>query len=419
MRTETEPALVTEDGLQEILQLTERLREQNGELDDSAIQAVSEATGAPIDYVRLAVAMKLQPEKPTLTKQVKSTFLSLDPNVRRYVLSAGAAAMMALVTALEDFSHMQAHGTRWGEAWGLFGILRIVAATLGIYNLCLARDGKAATITGAIFGSLGFTMYAVLGVILRLPAVDPTMLLLFALSGAFGGAMLFRIVNKNRGKLGLKDPQAERQELLRQLVELQDKLRSGEQSVTFLSVDIVGSTKMKQQSDPLSVEFTFNEYHRFAEAVARKHQGRVHSTAGDGVTLAFESPQSAFAAAKNLQAGMIELNTFRNKIGVPIVVRCGVHTGTVVAPESGNIKSLNFASVIDIASHLQKNCPPGGIALSEAAAMHLPGGPAAFGPTRIEATDVKGVVWMPKTASTSAPAAGPPPVPRGLETEGV
>lgn len=416
MRTETEPALMTEEGVQEILQLTERLREANGELDDSAIQAVAEATGAPVEYVRLAVAMKLTPERPTLAKQVKGTFLSLDPNVRRYVFSSAAAAGMALVTALEDFGHVHASGTRWGEAVGLFGILRILTMTAGIYNVCLARDGKAAALAGAIFGGFGFVLYAILGVVLGLRAVDPSLLVLFTLAGAAGAAMIFRIVSKHRKSFGLRDPQAERQELLRQLVDLQDKLRSGEQSVTFLSVDIVGSTKMKQTSDPLSVEFTFNEYHHFTELVAKKHQGRVHSTAGDGVTMAFESPQGAFAAAKNVQAGMIELNTFRNKIGTPIVVRCGIHTGTVVAPETGNIKSLNFASVIDIASHLQKCAPPGGIALSDATAMHLPGGPAAFGGERIEAQDVKGVIWVPRASSPAPTKSGPPPLPGSAPT---
>lgn len=414
MRSETETSSLemTDDGVQEMLHLAQRLRESNGgELDDSAIQAVAEATGAPVEYVRLAVAMHPPQEKSSLTQQLHGTFLSLDPNVRRYVASGACAAFLALATALEDYSHLHGSGTRWGEAYGLFGILGILATTLGIYNVCLSRDGKAATVAGAIFGGLGFVLYAALGVVFGLKAVDPSLIVLTTLSGAIGSALLFRIVGRYRKQLGLKDPQAERQDLLRQLVELQEKLNSGEQSVTFLSVDIVGSTKMKLLADPLSVEFTFNEYHRFSEMVAKKHGGRVHSTAGDGITIAFEHPQNAFAAAKNLQTGMIELNTFRNKIGSPIVIRCGIHTGKVVAPDAGNIRSLNFASVIDIAAHMQKCAPPGGIALSEASAMLLPGGPAAFGPNRVEAQDVKGVVWTGRTPATSYGKATPPPPP--------
>jgi class 3 adenylate cyclase len=397
-----------------MLQLAARLRESSGgDLDDSAIQAVAEATGTSVEYVRLIVATKPSQEKRSLSKQVHGTFLSLDPNVRRYVMSGAAAALMALVTALEDYSRAQAQGTRMGEAWGLFGMLRIIATTLGVYNVCLSRDGKAAAISGAIFGGFGFIIYATLNVLLGLTAVNPSYLVLFSFLGALSGALLLPIVKRYRKQLGLKDPLAERQELLRQLVDLQEKLRTGEQSVTFLSVDIVGSTKMKQASDPLSVEFTFNEYHRFAEMVAKKHAGRVHSTAGDGVTMAFDHPQTAFSAAKNLQTGLIELNTFRNKIGTPIVVRCGIHTGTVVAPDAGDIKSLNFASVIDIAAHLQKCAPPGGIVLSEAAAMHLPGGPAAFGASRVETQDVRGVLWQSRSQRPEPASSGPPPSPGG------
>src|SRR5262249_37432708 len=168
------------------------------------------------------------------------------------------------------------------------------------------------------------------------------------------GLLVFKIVDTYRAKLGLIDPVKERQELLKQLVDIQDKLRSGEQTISFLSVDIVGSTRMKQIADPLSVEFTFTEYHKFVEMIARRYGGRVHSTAGDGMTLAFDSPSQAFGAARTIQTGVIELNTFRNKIGVPIVLRCGVHTGTVMAPDASDVTTINFADVIDISAHLQK-----------------------------------------------------------------
>ena len=76
----------------------------------------------------------------------------------------------------------------------------------------------------------------------------------------------------------------ERQELLKQLVDIQDKLRSGEQEVSFLSVDIVGSTRMKQMADPLSVEFTFTEYHKFVEMIARR-SGDVVASQGKQLNL--------------------------------------------------------------------------------------------------------------------------------------
>jgi class 3 adenylate cyclase len=291
-------------------------------------------------------------------------------------------------------------------------MVALVALAVGAYNASVAKDGRVAAVCGAIFGGGSFALFAVFSFILQLHGdVEALNLIPATIVGALTGIVLHRLVHKYRDRLGLKDPVRERQELLRQLVSLQDKLRSNEQRMTFLSLDIVGSTKMKAMSDALSVEFTFTEYHQFVERITRKWGGSVHSTAGDGITCAFENPQQAFSAARNIQTGIIELNTFRNKIGVPIVLRAGVHMGTVVTPQAGDIKSVNFAHVIDIAAHMQKMCPPGGIAVSEVAASMVPGGMSGIGSECIEVSDVKGVIWVPRQAVATPGAAEPPPRP--------
>jgi len=76
---------LSEDGVQQMLILAERLRESSGGvLDDAAILAVSEATGAPPEYVRLAIKLRPQ-EKEGLTDRVRNSFLTLEPATRRYV----------------------------------------------------------------------------------------------------------------------------------------------------------------------------------------------------------------------------------------------------------------------------------------------------------------------------------------------
>jgi class 3 adenylate cyclase len=67
-----------------------------------------------------------------------------------------------------------------------------------------------------------------------------------------------------------------------------------------------------------------------------------------------------------------------------------------VLPEAGDVQSVNFANVIDVAAHIQKACPPGGIAVSEAAATQLPGGPSSVGSEWVETPESKGVVWLPR-----------------------
>lgn len=402
---------LSDDSVQEMLRLAERLRAVNGgELDDNAVQAVSEATGAPIEYVRLAVRMRSSSDKEPMSRRIRAHYLAMEPSVRRYVATGATATLIAFLMGLENF-FQALENTRFHGAWSIFGILNMIAITIGVYTVCTSREPRSAAVCGAILTGFTFAMYTVVAFMLALSPVSPYYLLPLVFIGAVGGILSQRLVDRYRPQLGLKDPLKERQELLRQLVELQDKLRSGEQSVTFLSVDIVGSTSMKQAADALSVEFTFNEYHRFVESIAQKFGGRVHSTAGDGATVAFDTPQAAYSAARNLQAGMIEINTFRNKIGRPIVTRCGIHTGTVVAPDAGDITTLNYASVIDIAAHLQKVCPPGGIAVSEAAAAFIPGGAGSIGSEYVDGVGIKGVVWQPRVTVAPSNGAVPPPAP--------
>jgi len=411
---------LSEDGVQQMLVLAERLRESSGGvLDDAAILAVSEATGAPPEYVRLAI--KLRPaEKEGLGDKVRNSFLTLEPDTRRYVASAGAATGLGVVEALSRYfqilhdraSALQVDTNIGTSQVQLFQVFAILLVTAALYNLAVSKDSKIAAVAGALFGGLACTVFVVMCTVVQVPNTASFWLLPLILLGSLTGLFIQRIVDSYRGKLGLNDPVKERQELLKQLVDIQDRLRSGEQQITFLSVDIVGSTRMKQIADPLSVEFTFTEYHKFVEAIARRYGGRVHSTAGDGITLAFDSPSQAFGAARNVQTGIIELNTFRNKIGVPIVLRCGVHTGKVVAPDATDVTTINFADVIDIAAHLQKVCPPGGIAVSEFAAAALPGGATTVGEQRVQTdSGANGFIWLPKSATKSAPAGGPPPLP--------
>lgn len=394
--------------VQELLLLAGRLRASHGgELDDAAIFAVSEATGAPTEYVRLALKSVPEQEKhPSFIQKVRRVFLSIDPTVRRFVTSGYLACGMGFVEAVKAVT---------GDRTSLMGVLQILLSFAAAYNVGLARDRRTASLAGAIFGAASFLSYTLIMAIFSLFTPVPTvgssvLMVLFGAIGAVSGIIVHSIVGRNRQKLGLQDPVQERQELLRQLVDLQDKLKSAEQAMAFLSLDVVNSTAMKTGSDRLAVEFTFNEYHRFVEAITVKHGGTVHSTAGDGMTCAFAHPQQAFAAARNIQAGLFELNALRNKIGKPIGLRAGIHFGEVAAP-GADVQNVNIAHVIDIAAHLQKQCPEGGIVVSHSAAHFIPGGAAAVGTDYIESHDVRGYIWRPKAKLAMPAFDAPVPAP--------
>lgn len=404
-QTDEKQAELNEEVVQEALLLVERIREsRGGDLDDEAIAAVAEATGAPLPFVRAAVLRHRPESRLGFVQQIKNVFLGLDPDTRRHVFSGFLATNIAFLEALK--SRLIDNG--------FFGVAQILLVALAAWNISLCRDSRVASISGAILGGLAFAATSLFALIFAAGhwQADPWLLIPFTLGGAFGGMMVHGLINRNRAKWGLRDPADERQDLLRQLVELQAKLDSGKTIATFLSIDVVGSTRMKEIGKPLEVEYTFTEYHNFVEMIARKHGGRVHSTAGDGVICAFDSPQQAFSAAKNMQTGIIELNAFRNKIGMPITLRAGIHSGEVLAPGS-DISAVNFAHVIDVAAHLQKACTDGGIAISQLAAVQIPGGPQGIGTTRVEASGMQAVIWQPR-GQTTPPVGpnGPPPPPR-------
>ncbi len=408
---------MTEDGVEQMLALAERLRAANGGmLDDSAVQAVAEATGAPVEYVRLAVKLRSEKRTQSFTAKLRSQYLTLEPHTRRFVLSGGAATLCALFATAADRAHWALGKSDAASPAPLLSIVSLLWLTMGLYNACVTRDARTGAAVGAIFGASFLAAHEMFAFLLRLPesrTLEATLIVPFALLGAVVGMGLQKMTDRYRKPLGLRDPLKERQDLLRQLVDIQERLKSGEQSCTFLSVDIVGSTRMKADADSLSVEFTFNEYHTFVERTVKRYGGRVHSTAGDGVTAAFDHPQQAFGAARNIQAGLLELNTFRNKIGQPIVLRQGMHTGTVVAPDATDVTTLEFSHVIDLAAHFQKAAPPGGVAVSDSASAYLPGGAAALGGERLQVSGMEGTVWAPRAATVVA-GTTPPPLPKGI-----
>lgn len=397
--------LVDDGSVQQMLLLAERLRASSGgELDDDSIVAVAEACSLPVEYVRATVGrLPDTPKRHGLIAKIRQAILTLDPGTRRHVATGVLATFFAFLNVV---------WVRFGDQVGLIGVGAMVLMAIAIWNFAVSRDGRTALVSGALFGGLFFVARSLFTLLFRSPdQIHSALIIPHVLLFGLGAFAIQYFVSKVRRQVSSKDPMTERQQLLQQLVELQDRLKSGEQAMSFLSLDVVGSTKMKQVADPLNVEYTFTEYHKWVDWVVQRYGGKVHSTAGDGITCAFHHPNNAYAAARYLQTGIVELNTFRNKIGMPIVLRAGIHYGVVNAPEGGDVTKINFASVIDIAAHMQKVAPAGGIAVSEAAAELVQGGPAAIGGESVEVSNTKGLVWQPRVSSSVPAPSGPPPLP--------
>lgn len=383
------------DGYQEIHALTERLRMLHGELSDDAIVAIAEATGAAESYVRLIAASSTGSRRRTMLEQIRGSYRALTPEVRSMTLAAIFGTLSGFFTAVS---------TAAASASSLGGTIALIALLLGLGNAAVSKSVRGAALSGALYGGVamlcgsafGFLFGLVPGAVRLEP--HPALLLAYLAAGALAGVLLNRLVDLNRKWFGLKDPVQQRAALIQQLHEIQDRLRSDERDVTFLSVDIVGSTQIKTTNDQLDIEYTFGEYHSFVESVARRFGGQLHSTAGDGVTLVFEQPESGYRAGRALLAGLFEFNAFRNRLDEKITIRCGCHTGSVHAA-GDNLSRVNFAHVIDVAAHMQKQADPGTMVVSETTAAFVQGGLSGIGNEQVVVEGLKAVVCRPSLHS--------------------
>lgn len=156
--------------------------------------------------------------------------------------------------------------------------------------------------------------------------------------------------------------------LLAELIRLQGRLSGGVSDVCAVVVDCVKSTEIKRNSDALSVEISFREFHEYINNIALKYGGVVRSTAGDSAIVEFLDVQSAFNASQALQKGMADFNAKYNRLSQPFQIRIGIHCGKV----NGNLVEVQFSRVIDIAAHIEKIAPSGGIVVTDSVHEMLP-----------------------------------------------
>jgi class 3 adenylate cyclase len=156
----------------------------------------------------------------------------------------------------------------------------------------------------------------------------------------------------------------ERDKLLRELAKVKKRLEKTKQKLAFLSVDIVGSTRMKVGQDPLILEHLFREYRGMLEGIFKKYRYRTASWTPDGVMACFPQVNLACAAAKELLKKLPVFNKEKNRIGFPIQVRCGLNAGEVNYDESTPLELLS-SRVLDITGHLQKAAMPDSIFVTE------------------------------------------------------
>ena len=147
------------------------------------------------------------------------------------------------------------------------------------------------------------------------------------------------------------------QEQYKMIVDLYGHYRNG----TFLSIDIVNSTNLKEGEDSLKVIQTFQAFHRY---IAEHITGCLASVfSGDGVMCLYETPQKAVDVAIDIFSGLKQFNKEQSSLRRYLNVRVGINTGTLLLDDVQELGKIAERD-IDIAGHLQKYGRPGELLIS-------------------------------------------------------
>jgi adenylate cyclase len=145
--------------------------------------------------------------------------------------------------------------------------------------------------------------------------------------------------------------------------------------LTILFSDIKDFTSYTASMEPDQIQRLLNEYFEAMTEIVFQYKGTVDKFMGDGMMVFFgdPEPQSDHAllcvrAAIDMQRKVREIRAkWERQGGMPIQIRIGVNTDTVVVGNMGSSKRLSYTvlgSAVNLAQRLESNAPAGGILIS-------------------------------------------------------
>jgi class 3 adenylate cyclase len=190
--------------------------------------------------------------------------------------------------------------------------------------------------------------------------------------------------------------------MLREYSEAKKFLFQEKRRLAFLSIDVVGSTKMKIGEDKLVIEHAFVEYKKFVERILKNNNIWKVAWTPDGIMCAFFTTEDAVHAAQEVLAGLGWFNDGVHQLKMGFNVRCGVNAGEVVFPEDKAMEEISD-EVIDVAGHMQKYAAHGALWLSRSVMMEMSDqkGWRAIPDQKVDGHDV--FEWRGDSMGASAP----------------
>jgi len=139
-----------------------------------------------------------------------------------------------------------------------------------------------------------------------------------------------------------------------------DKNASGAQRkmAAIFAADVVGYSKLMEQNEKLTL-FRLKETRKTTDAIIKKLNGRIFSTAGDSIMAEFASPVDAVEAAIEIQQ-VISQSVTEIKDNILIEFRIGINLGDIMVQDN-NLYGDN----VNIAARLESISKVGEICISE------------------------------------------------------
>jgi len=128
-------------------------------------------------------------------------------------------------------------------------------------------------------------------------------------------------------------------------------------AVTFLFTDIEGSTRLWEE-EPERMKSALARHDAISRTAVESHRGIVVKMTGDGVHAAFADALDALAATVDLQQALADPAATH---GVPLRVRCGLHSGVVERRDNDY-----FGSPVNRAARIMSAAHGGQVLLSQA-----------------------------------------------------
>lgn len=137
--------------------------------------------------------------------------------------------------------------------------------------------------------------------------------------------------------------------------------------LTVMFVDLAGSSKLKTPNQTFHADQAFRAYRSLINGSLESHGCLSYDWSGDGAICLFQEPTPAVQAAVQIQQKIAQLNA-RSQLSGVLLARIGINTGDVYLDPRRSLGE--FASrTVDQAGHLEKDCPPGSVYVSQATAQ--------------------------------------------------